>query len=82
MGLGEYYNLLRLWRWLKGGCKGMDTSKMKSRKLWMTIILSVAVTVLAFSGVDPDIVKTIAALGITYLGAQAAVDVMKTRNGG
>jgi len=84
MGLGEYYNLLRLWRWLKGGCKGMDTSKLNSRKLWMTLIGTAIVTLLTYMETPEAIVKTVATIFLTYLGGQAAVDLFRTKrdNGG
>ena len=60
----------------------MDTSKLKSRKLWMTIIGTVAVTVLAAMEVDDSIVKSVIALFGIYLGAQGVDDLMAKKNGG
>ena len=60
----------------------MDTSKLKSRKLWMTIIGTVAVTVLSAMEVDESIVKSVIALFGLYLGGQSAVDLMAKKNGG
>lgn len=80
--LGE---LVRLWRtrsWLKsGGIDKLDWMKLKSRKLWMTIIGSVVLTVLTAVGAPENIVDTLKWVLITYLGVQGAVDFSAARNG-
>ena len=79
---GKLLDFWRLYRWYKGGgVERMDTSKLKSRKLWMTIAGSVLVTLLSALGVEEGTVELIAKLWLFYLGGQAAVDVMKAKNG-
>ena len=80
---GELRHFWRIRKWLReGGIAKMDTSKLKSRKLWMTIIDTVAVTVLAAMEVDDSIVKSVIALFGIYLGAQGVDDLMAKKNGG
>ena len=76
MSIRFYYNLWKLYRWYKGGMKGMDTTKWKSRKLIMTLVGTVVVTLLNQAGVEESIVKTIGMIFVTYLGAQGVADVM------
>ena len=66
----------KLYRWYKeGGLSCMDWSKLKSRKLWYLIIASLAVTILAVHGAPKEVLDSIAALAVTYLGVQSAVDL-------
>ena len=53
----------------------MDTSRLRSRKLWVTIIGSVVITLLSATGVESSIVDTVKWVLITYLGAQGLVDM-------
>ena len=85
MGIRHTINLWRLNRWAEGGFEGVDTSKLKSRKLWMTIIGSVLITLLIAMGAPEFAVKTIGTIFIAYLGAQGVADIMKPKpptNGG
>ena len=81
--LGELRHLWRIRKWLKeGGISKLNTDKLGSRKLWMTIIGTILATVLSAMDVDPSIVKSIVALFGIYLGAQGVVDLTAKRNGG
>jgi len=53
----------------------MDWSKLKSRKLWVTIAGCVGLTALAVHGAPPEVIASVALVAVTYLGAQSAVDV-------
>ena len=82
MGLRDLYRFWKLYRWYKGGgVSRMDWTRLKSRKLWMTIIGTACVTLAAAMGVEESIVKIIGSIWVTYLGGQAAVDLMAKRNG-
>ena len=72
----------RLIRWWKGGREGMDTSRLGSRKLWVTIIGSVVLTLLSVTGVEQNIVDTVKWVLITYLGAQGLVDLSANMKAG
>jgi len=81
--LGELFQLWRVRRWLKsGGVDTLNTEKLKSRKLWLTILGSAGVTLLAQMGAPEYLVKLVGTIFVTYLGSQAAVDLMKAKNGG
>jgi len=85
MGLGFMYNLWRTNRWAEGGYKGVDTTPLKSRKLWMTIIGSAVITIMIAVGAPEFAVKAVGTIFITYLGAQGVADIMKPKpptNGG
>ena len=63
----------------------MDTTPLKSRKLWMTIIGSAVITIMIAVGAPEYAVKTVGTIFITYLGAQGVADIMKPKpptNGG
>ena len=81
--ISEVRHAYRIRKWLReGGLSKVDFSKLGSRKLWVTILLSVFVTVLHQMGLPENIINSIAQLGMAYLGAQGVVDIMKARNGG
>jgi len=64
----------KLWRLLKD--KTMMT-KLKSRKLWVTVITA---AVLAFSqqlGLDPELTTKLVALAASYLLGQGVVDAVE-----
>ena len=81
MSLRLYYKLWRIWRWTKG-VQIVDMERLKSRKLWITILGSLAVTVLVQIGAPESVVENVRWIVVTYLGGQAAVDLMAKRNGG
>ena len=62
----------------------MDVSKLKSRKLWMTILGTASVTVLTWIGAPDFAIGAVSAMFLTYLGGQSAVDLFadKRKNGG
>jgi hypothetical protein len=80
-----FYEISQLWRirkWLrKGGVARLNTEKLKSRKLWMTIIGSIVLTVMSAMEAPPDIINTLKWVLITYVGVQGAVDLTAKRNG-
>ena len=79
----ELRHFWRIRKWLnEGGVDKLDITKLGSRKLWMTIIGSVVLTLLSVMEAPPDIISTLKWVLITYVGVQGAVDLTAKRNGG
>ena len=81
MNLKLIWKLASLYRWWKGGMEGMDTERLKSRKLWVTILGSLAVTLLIQVGAPESVTDNIRWIVLTYLGGQSCVDLMAAKNG-
>lgn len=65
-----------------GGYHGCMVSKLKSRKLWATVIVS-AITALAEQlGLPSEAVENLVNIGIAYLISQGGVDAISALKGG
>jgi len=53
----------------------LDISKLKSRKLWMTILTGALATLGTQLGLDPGLMDKLIYLGMTYIGAQAVFEL-------
>lgn len=65
------YDKYRLWRITQN--KTM-IDKLKSRKLWATVIAGALATIGTNIGVSSDLINTLVQLVMVYVGSQAVVD--------
>jgi hypothetical protein len=49
-------------------------NKLKSRKLWVTVITAALLALGQGLGVDPELMEKLVTMAVTYVGAQSLVD--------
>jgi len=71
----DKWRLFRLWQKLRKDKTMLE--KLKSRKLWITVLTGALTPILVTLGVDQELIEKVLLLAMTYIGGESVIDASR-----